>query len=198
MSLPPPGPGSPSILGLVPTPNECHALILYDVVASAVRAMSGIEMLNRRFARHVRVHTGFWRLDLLTAPYWRIQATPDVVRSDLLVVSIERDEAWPPSLAGWFEGCLVEKRGARTSVVGLVGDPGRLPGLDSPPVRWLKQAATKAGHDFLFPNAPAGCAGEGPAEPWAGMALGEGRDVSEGPSDPHPSATDAGCQPGQD
>lgn len=127
-----------------------RVFIAYENMGAGQRAMQVFSNLAQDHQGDFTFWPRPWRFDLLADPYWREAATADARTADLLIIAAGAGPDLPAAVRNWLEQCLAERRNGG-GVVALFGAEGKMDTIDSPRLRFLRQAAEKADLDFFAP-----------------------------------------------
>jgi hypothetical protein len=144
-----------------------RVFIAYENMGAAQRAMQVFSSLAQDHQGDFTFWPRPWRFDLLADPHWREAAAADARTADLLIIATGAGSDLPAAVRNWLEQCLAERRNGG-GIVALFGAEGELDTIDSPRLRFLRQAAEKANLDFFAPAT--GSDGAAPASPQPGAA----------------------------
>jgi hypothetical protein len=126
--------------------------IAYENRPAGQRAMQLFANLAQEHEANANFWLRPWRFDLLAEPEWHESATADARAADLLIIAAGAGPDLPTAVRNWLEHCLAERRNGG-GVVALFGAEGEMDPIDSPRLRFLRQAAEKASLDFFAPSA---------------------------------------------
>jgi len=130
---------------------SCNVLIAYDHATAGLRAMRIFAKLAEDQRGECSFQVRVWRLDLLDDPVWGKAAKSDAMNSDMLVISIESEADLPEGVRGWLTACLSQKSGGSGAVIALFGPEEDEDDPNSPRLKFVKNAAEKAGLHFFAP-----------------------------------------------
>ena len=136
-------------------PKAIKPVIVYDETAAGQSAMQAAESLFHIEIEDLPTKSAFWNFRLMEYPAWRIQATADVLGSDLLILAMHGEDGLPGCVARWLEECVAQKRGTDAAVVALFGPPHRYDGAESPRLQLVRQIVEEAGLHFFAPGTKA-------------------------------------------
>jgi hypothetical protein len=139
-------------------PAESHAVeefkfvIAYDDLSAGRRGMRVIADLARRAGGETKWRLLPWKFDILKNPVYRLLATCDAVKADLIMISTNAAHGLPPAVEVWIKSSLEQKRGDRAAVVALLGPSDHLDQPGSPRLHLVQQATEASGLDFFAPS----------------------------------------------
>jgi len=128
-----------------------RVFIAYENMNAGRRAMDVFSNLAQDHQGDFTFWPRPWRFDLLADPEWREVAAADARTADLLIIAAGTGPDLPAAVRNWLEQCLTERRNGG-GVVALFGAEGEMDAIDSPRLRFLRQAAEKADLDFFAPS----------------------------------------------
>lgn len=104
------------------TPLPFHAFIAYDDVAAARGAMTAINEVLRAAPRPHGLRPMLWRAAQLTSAHWEEASLREAIAADVVVLAFTGRSALSPAIETWVAQLLARKRGARITVVALLGE----------------------------------------------------------------------------
>ena len=141
-----------AVLSVSDPEAKSNVLIAYDDAPAGQRAMNILDNVDHRLDEPMNWYPLLWRFDLLEDPEWRVLATADALRADLLIIAASSQSDLPASVQDWIKDCLTQKHGTAAAVVALLGSAENLDEPDSPRIQFIKSAAARAGLDFFAPG----------------------------------------------
>ena len=104
-------------------PPEFKAFIAYADRDAARNAMRTIDDVLRTEGQPHELHPMLWRIDQLCTARWHELALADAAAAHVVVLASSKPGALSPALEGWIGEFLARRRGARVTLVALLG-PG--------------------------------------------------------------------------
>jgi hypothetical protein len=98
------------------------ALILYEDMATGVRAQMSLDHLSRQLKRGNGLKTDLWRLEFLQEPLLREMAAVEAATMDIIVLSLHGHCGMPVTAADWMDRWL-EHKGNRPYALAVLIDP---------------------------------------------------------------------------
>jgi len=134
---------------LNPSAAGLHVLVVYDNLASGIKAKGLCDRLAQPFKPALPWALSFWSLSALALPLLAREAADEAAQTDLLIVVVDGDLALPPALKSWLSRSA---RGLRTRAGALVAQLHGILKMDqeaSPAYACLKHIAEDSAVDFF-------------------------------------------------
>lgn len=96
------------------------AFIAYADLPAARRALHTIDEVLRAAPRPHSLHPMLWRFDQIAAAKWHASALADATKASIVVLA-SSSGGLTPELESWIGEILAHKRGARITIVALLG-----------------------------------------------------------------------------
>jgi len=130
-------------------------VVLYDDAATRQRAMDVCDHLAQRFWSEVDLKFHWWRTDFLEDAGMAATAADNSCDADFILVSIVPDREISPEVRQWFEAWITRREGREGALVDLTAAIGASPLATQRKGLFLREAAHRAGMDYLahFPSA---------------------------------------------
>jgi hypothetical protein len=140
----------------VPVKPALEVLLLYEDLATALRAKQSLDLLPGQLGGATALGTRLWRLDLLGEPLLAEQAAIEAAAADVIVLSLHGRTALRPEARDWLSRWLHHKEDRPYALAALLDPEPALPGSDNPVVDYLKRVAEAANTDLFcgFSDAP--------------------------------------------
>ena len=117
--------------------------------------MDTYQHLLSEFGRQFDFHLNIWRFDLLQVPNLMAEAVRNAVEAEIIILATHQRDNLPTMIERWFDAWIQQKHGQTAILIALFDFPSE-PGVSFPLSDYLKNAANKAGVDFLQQQAQTG------------------------------------------
>ena len=126
-----------------------RVVVAYGDFDAGRRAMDACKLILSELGDEVEFRSGMWKFDLLRNARLNQRASGQAIDADVIIVATSLGADLPPEVKAWIEGWVPQKRGRTGALVALVGLLGEASADSSAAHSYLKQAASRAGVDFL-------------------------------------------------
>jgi hypothetical protein len=130
-------------------------VVLYDDTVTRQRAMEVCDLLARRFWSEVELKFHWWRTDFLEDPGMAATAADNSCNADFVVVCVVPDGDLPPVVTRWFEAWTPRREGREGALIDLITASGTSGLAAHRKKLFLREAAHRAGMDYLTSFPPA-------------------------------------------
>jgi hypothetical protein len=124
-------------------------VVLYDDAATRQRAMEVCDHLAKRFWSEVELKFHWWRTDFLEDAGMAATAADNSRNADFIVVCVMPDGDLPPEVKQWFEAWITRREGREGALIDLTPTTGSSPLAAQRKKTFLRDAAHRAGMDYL-------------------------------------------------
>jgi hypothetical protein len=142
--------------GEAPVKPVLGVLLLYEDLATALRAKHSLDLLPGQLSAEPGCGTKLWRLDLLGEPLLAEQAAIEAAAANVIILSLHGRNELRPEACDWLSRWLDHKEDRPYALAALLDPEPAHPRSDNPVVAYLKRVAKAAHADlfFGFCNAP--------------------------------------------
>jgi hypothetical protein len=124
-------------------------VVVYEDDATRERAVSFCDDLVGRFWARLAFEVSWWSFAQIEALVPANEAAEKAARADLVVLSTAPEGDLAPALKRWLESWLPQRGEREGILVGLIDQAERPPGAEGAKHGYLRNAAHRAGLDYL-------------------------------------------------
>ena len=137
-----------------PVKPVLEVLVLYEDLATALRAKQSLDRLPGRSGITGGLVTRLWRLDLLGEPLLAERSAIEAAAADVIIVSLHGRKALRAEARHWFCRWLDHKEDRPYALAAFLDPEPAQAGGDNPVLAYLKCVAAAAGADLFCGSSP--------------------------------------------